>query len=667
MQSRTTHTVVGNWVAIYSQFRIEFHRIRSDDAMELAQYLPSPVNVIHLALAIFTVAGLAVIGGALTGRKRDPSFDIFCGFGVVTGLMTVLGVLTNIPFSWMAISFWISVPLSLLLVWRRDTSPNGQSLQLGLIAKILVLALPILISVSAMQASQWDEFSQWLFNSLYIWKFDSFPQAGLPRSPSVFPAYPHGNQLFSYLVSYASGTFVEMGVAFANILLLLALAPVYVSMIGFGCETSINQTKSWFAAAVGILGVTILSTTFVQKLVFTAYADTATGVLMGVLGILLWRLLNDLSGKSIHARSLAWQFALASMFFINIKQTNLVLLGLMLLAGIAIALRDNDISLFKYLRYLLVMLAPPLIVYFSWRFHVSENLSGREFSLKSTDLWLIEEAFVILARMFLIASKKGAYFGMMFAISIAGFWCFISGRGGSYGRLLFISGAIFTGYWLFLWTMYIAAFTEYEGTRAASFWRYNVQLGLLGALTAAVTLGKLYKSWFSSHLVARPFLRRGLSTLIIFGVFVAPLAFNHKIRIDIRPQIQHMRFVGKELARVIPSGSTLAVLDPRGQGLADLIIKYEVLSFSRFATPPKFASWVGSVPSSLESLKRRLKEFNVSHIWVHQKTDWYAAGLGLRGIRDGGSTLISKSVDGTWRIEKFWPYLGYTDPYSLPD
>ncbi|MEE2997456.1 MAG: hypothetical protein VX700_09980, partial [Pseudomonadota bacterium] len=246
--------------------------------MELTHYLPVPVQAMHLAIAALTMGGFAAVGGVLSGSRRDPLFDVFCGFGAVTGMMTVLGVFTNIPFSWMAIGFWLSVPLSVILIWRRDKSSNDQQRRLGLLAKILVLSTPVLLSVSAMQASQWDEFSQWLFNALYIFKFDVFPQIGMPTSPSVFPAYPHGNQLFSYLVSHASGTFVEMSVAFSNIFLLLVLAPVYVAMVGFGSETPASQLKSWFAAAFGILGVTVLSTTFVQKLIFTAYADTATAV-----------------------------------------------------------------------------------------------------------------------------------------------------------------------------------------------------------------------------------------------------------------------------------------------------------------------------------------------------------------------------------------------------
>lgn len=635
--------------------------------MELTHYLPGPTQALHLVIAVLTLAGFAVIGGALSGSRRDRLFDFFTGFGAVTGTMTILGVLTDIPFSWMAIGFWLSIPVAAILIWQREGSLNNSKSGLGLLIRIFILSLPILLPVGAMQASQWDEFSQWLFNALYIFKFDAFPQLGLPESSSVLPAYPHGNQLFAYLVSYASGAFVEMSVAFGNVLLLLALAPVYVAMVGFGAKIPPERLMGWFAAALGIMGVTVLSTTFVQKLVFTAYADTSTAVLLAVVSVLLWRLLNDLAEDAGNSLTFAWQFSLACAFFINIKQTNLVLLVFLLLAGFAIALRDRDIPIGKFLRCLPIMLSIPAIVYISWRFHVAENFTGGEFSLMPREKWLVDDAFVILSRMLLVASKKGAYTGMMLAISIAGLWCFCSGRGGRYGRLLFMTGAIFVSYWIFLWAMYIAAFGVYEGLHVASFWRYNVQLGLLGALTSAVALGILYERRVLARLADRIQTRTILAALVVLGVVVTPLAFNYKIRIDLRPQKTHVRLAGQDLSQIIPSGATIAVLDPKGQGFTDQIIRYELLGFTKSDPVPTFLYRMSRTISSRNDMARQLEKHGVTHVWVHQTLDWYAAGFGVSNLRKDGSTLVVKSGDGSWRVEKFWPYDGYTDPYSLPD
>ena len=630
-------------------------------------YFPDQSQAVNMAIAALTMIGFAAVGGALSGTKRDPLFDVFTGFGAVTGIMTVLGVLTNISFSWMAVGFWLVTPFAIaLVVYNNNLTVEFKSL-LKLHSRVAILCLPVLISVCAMSASQWDEFSQWLFNALYIYKFDLFPNNDLPRSPSVFPAYPHGNQLFTYLVSRASGEFVEMSVAYGNVLLLMGLAPVYVAMVNDGRGISKTPLDGWFAAALGILGVTILSATFVQKLIFTAYADTATAVFFAIIGILIWHLLNDLAANDRNSNTLCWQFALACMLFINLKQTNLVLLGLLLLAGGAVALREPKIDSRKFLICLPKMLAFPLIVYFAWRFHVAEHLIGKEFSFLPRDKWSDDKASEILSRMLMVASKKGAYFGIMFAISIAGLWCFITGRGGKYGRLLFLTGAAFLGYWFFLWAMYIVAFTEYEAIRAASFWRYNVHLGLLGALTTAVTLGILSSNHIETKLQKRKYLKTAFSGLVVLGVVATPIVFNHKIRIDRRPQIEHMRTVGQDLARALTSDTTLAVLDPNGQGLAALIIKYEVLGFSSFNPPPRFVYDVSLGKNNWDETSSQLKKYDVSHLWIHEATDWYAAGLGVPGLRSDGSTLVERSNDGSWLIKKFWPYRGYNNPYSLPD
>ena len=635
--------------------------------MDLFEYLPDASQAANLAVAFLTMIGFAAVGGALSGAKRNPLFDTFTGFGAVTGVMTVIGVFSEISFFWMAIVFWLVTPLAAGLTLYRDSSTRRFKSLLKLRVRVTILCLPVLISVAAMNASQWDEFSQWLFNALYIYKFELFPHNQLPKSPSVFPAYPHGNQLFTYLVSRASGDFVEMSVAYGNILLLMALAPVYVAMVTTGRGISKTPMEGWFAAALGILGVTVLSTTFVQKLVFTAYADTATAVLFAVIGILLWHLLNDLASNSRNSNTLCWQFALACMLFVNLKQTNLVLLGLLLLSGSAVVLKEPKINSTNFLLCLPKMLAVPLIVYFSWRFHVSEHLTGKEFSILPRDNWSDDKAFEILSRMFVIASKKGAFFGMMFAISIAGLWCFFTSRGGKYGRLLFITGAVFLGYWFFLWAMYIVAFGEYEATRAASFWRYNIHLGLLGALTAAVALGILYSNHIEIILQRRKHLKTALSSLVVLGVLITPIVFNHKIRIDRRPQIEHMRLAGQDLAKTLTSNATLTVFDPKGQGLAALIIKYEVLGFSDFNPPPEFVYDVNLGKYNWQDTTSQLEKYGVSHVWIHEATDWYATGLRLPQLRLDGSTLVKKLEDGSWEIVKFWPYRGYKDPYSLPD
>ena len=120
-----------------------------------------------------------------------------------------------------------------------------------------------------------------------------------------------------------------------------------------------------------------------------------------------------------------------------------------------------------------------------------------------------------------------------------------------------------------------------------------------------------------------------------------------------------MRVAGQDIAKVIPAGATLTVFDPR-TGFGNLILKYEVLGFSPFNPAPRFIYGISSGTSSWSELAPRLVRHGISHIWIHQTAGWYARRVSLPEIREDGSTLVVKSDDSTWQIEKFWPYDGYT-------
>ena len=99
------------------------------------------------------------------------------GFGY--GAFTVVGVVILAPFSWLVYVFWLIAPLCAFLVWRSDRETSTKVAALGVLWRILILGLPLLFLVSAMKASQWDEFSQWLPNANYLFHFNGFPRPEL--------------------------------------------------------------------------------------------------------------------------------------------------------------------------------------------------------------------------------------------------------------------------------------------------------------------------------------------------------------------------------------------------------------------------------------------------------------------------------------------------------
>ena len=74
------------------------------------------------------------------------------------------------------------------------------------------------------------------------------------------------------------------------------MAVVYIAVFRDGLGAPAAWMRRWGVAALGLLGVTVLSTTFVQKLVLSAYADSTTAVSLAVLGVLAWKILETLAG-----------------------------------------------------------------------------------------------------------------------------------------------------------------------------------------------------------------------------------------------------------------------------------------------------------------------------------------------------------------------------------
>lgn len=63
--------------------------------------------------------------------------------------------------------------------------------------KIVALTLPLLVLVSAMVGSQWDEFSQWLVSPRQILELDAFPDRTNKHLGGTHPDYPFGWQLIT--------------------------------------------------------------------------------------------------------------------------------------------------------------------------------------------------------------------------------------------------------------------------------------------------------------------------------------------------------------------------------------------------------------------------------------------------------------------------------------
>ena len=185
----------------------------------LAHFFPDPTFFVGLAGVALWCLVFVVLGSIWFGRSRIAELDIICGFGLVCLVFTVLGVATSIRFLHIAYGLLaISVPLA-VLVYRRD----GRFIEVaGLM--ILALSAPLILLITDMVPSQWDEFTNWLPNARFLYDHDGFPTHQNPNLLSALPAYPYGMPTVTYLVSRVAGRFVENATALFNDVLFLCMA-----------------------------------------------------------------------------------------------------------------------------------------------------------------------------------------------------------------------------------------------------------------------------------------------------------------------------------------------------------------------------------------------------------------------------------------------------------
>ena len=127
----------------------------------MTDYLGNFINHSGQITALASVAvmwlGLAALGAYVGGPKSLQAAVPFFGWAIVSAVFTLGGVFTTIPFTVIGIVLALLAVPAGILAYRRD----GSLLPVGTY-RIIILALPLLVLVSGMAGSQWDEFSNWL-------------------------------------------------------------------------------------------------------------------------------------------------------------------------------------------------------------------------------------------------------------------------------------------------------------------------------------------------------------------------------------------------------------------------------------------------------------------------------------------------------------------------
>ncbi|MBL6927787.1 MAG: hypothetical protein ISR44_01330 [Rhodospirillales bacterium] len=606
-----------------------------------AEYFISHTGQITTLFAVGVVwFALSFIGGMVCGRERFREGDFIFGWALVCLLFTVGGVFTGLSFSMIAFACAMLAVAGGGVLWRRD-----QLLITPAWGRLLLLAAPLLILVSGVVASQWDEFSHWLVNVRFLLLTDGFPDAANSVSGSSFPAYPYAWPLLSYLTGRVGGDLLEATGPMMNVLLLLGYGLLVMRVVANGLGKSWNHEKQgWSLCALGGLAAIAFNPTFVQKIVLTTYADTSTAVALGFATVLAWFMLEAQAlGDAKSARRFSWQAGLALVLVVNLKQSAFVLFVVLVFAVLLVGLRDPKIRGGGIVRLLPGLLIPPLVIYAVWRYHVTTEISGGEFSIRPFSAWAFDLLPQMLHAMAYVAVKKSLYFGIMVIAAVLGLMALFRLRT-SFDRLAILAGTLFAGHTAFLLFTYLAAFSRGEAARAASYWRYNMHLGAVCVAFAALGLAILWRKYLTGRIDPA---RLKWVPIVLF--LAAPFIFAHKLRFDTDPPVPHFRAVGAEVAGLLPAGSKLVVVDPTGTGESGAITRYE--AGGKFDANTNISAFT---PSTVEHIGKTIERAKPNYVLVHSITPSVREVLGVE-LEAGRSTLLKGNPSAGWTEVKSWP------------
>lgn len=583
--------------------------------------------------------GLIAIGACVGGSKSLHAAAPFFGWSIVSSVFTLGGIFTDVPFTVIGLTLAaLAVPAGFLAYSRNSyLVPAGTS-------RIIILAMPLLILVSGMVGSQWDEFSNWLTTPKLLLEINAFPTQENAHRGGNLIANPFGWHFINYMASSIGGRFLENAGALTNVLILLTFSFVSIKLIRSGMGQGHNETNpSWKLCAIGVLFTTILNTTFAQKVVLTAYVDVSTAALTGLTTVIGWYMLGALSeGRRKEALQLALQVGLLMALLVNLKQSTVVMAVIVTGALVLAGLRDPKVRIFDLISLLPRMVIPAAIIYLAWRYYVSQELTGQEMHILPYSRWAIEYIPQILQQMLVVLSKKGAYLFLIVIVigfGIRGMVRFET----PFDQFAIIAATVILGHNAFLLFSYVTAFGKSDALRVASYWRYNMQLGMVGVAFSAYGTGILWQKYREQLQWSK-----NLSWLPIALIILTPFVFANKLRFDRFQPVPHYRAVGQDLSNLLTKRNTLLVADPQGSGESAVITRFEL------GGDEIYRSYLGAFHTiKKEEFKTYLTNKNFSHLLVHsQRPEWQEV-FGVE-MYDSHSYLLGARQNGRWEIIKVW-------------
>src|SRR5260221_4858017 len=294
-----------------------------------------------MVLAALTVVVLLIMGlGRLESGGVGRAAAMVTGWGGAVFVFVVTGTLTALPFDVIAACLAAPSLVGLgLLVWDRSWGDPAWRRA----GRIVVLSVPLILVVVGMRVSQWDELAQWLPNTQFLIAQHRFPSAALPNPGSTLPGYPYALPLVGYVTSLLPGGSSDRAGLLFNLLLLLAAAWTIADIIAERRDAALHSPSAilsstlaeWGMAAGALIAAIPLNPSFVPKLVFSNYSDSATACMLAMTAVIGTRWLPAALMQRPERHGLAVARACGATALIGLRPANP---GLFLLLPLGFAL-----------------------------------------------------------------------------------------------------------------------------------------------------------------------------------------------------------------------------------------------------------------------------------------------------------------------------------------
>jgi hypothetical protein len=600
-----------------------------------------------LAAALLAVV-ICVAAGALVGRgpSRWAEADMLVGFGLFGAFVTFFAIVLRIPLSWLFAAF---AALSLVGLVVRRQFPGGAATWLA-----LLLLSPIMIRAAGSTAALWDEVWHWLPNASYAYNHNSLAWPDLPPPFSKFPGYP---QLIPLLIAEASliaGRFLESAGPVINVMLLAASSALLAEAMTAALRRRGHLDEAGapiMLTAAAVVITVLLNPGLDGGIVLSSYADSATMVAVGALGLIGIEILVRLSREgAAHCAEMSWRFGLIGAMLVGLKQANPVLLALVLLGFALIVLHDPSIPKRRALAQLPRMLAPAIFVFVLWHWYVARNLSEAAMAFRPLATWnfdVMDQTFGAFGR---IIVERPLFYAMMWLVTATGVAAFFYlPRKTSEARWLAVLCAIvWLGYNAFLITVAVGAMSKVEAINGADYWRYTPHVALLGLYAPVIALAAgRWPKWIPLRGVAPA------AVLIVLALFTLPLRDSLNDPPD-RAWPRFLRAAVSDMAKTLPAGSKVVIVPCWNESPFAVIVRYQLWQFGAPGrTVPATILWD---PSDLPKVAGWAAQGDVNYLIIQDgecSTDALTSTLRMPPLKNE-LALVEWRHDA-WEKVRSWP------------